>query len=488
MNLSKKNKIINAVISKIRQRPYLSSFFFGCLYFTVVINWMFTIRTSEIAEGVFVKIVAVSAAIIMISTFALGFVIFSLLNRLLGIKISKRSSIYMIPFTWIVSEFIRSILFSIISLGPSGKVGTFWAYGNVGYFLSLTPLTYLGRVGGVYLLSFIFVMLVVLIIRLYLYKTFFEFFFITFLLFITAFFFQAIYSIPTGKIVNATAISYSSTSYPEIQSNNIIKSLPKNKTDILILPEYSGYRSSQYNSDINNKIIEKLVEPKGIVIDSKKQNGGKFDRNSLTFTNSSGEVINQQDKWFTIPSGEYIPYIYQIILAYAGQEQLLLDYSNQKTIIPGDKPEYPVQHNSVVFGSLVCSGVTSPTQYRQLSEKGATILTNSASLGTLGVSSLFHIQTRIMAKQYAVDNARPFIQSAKDAPAYIFDHNGKSLGIITNSYISKDLYTNKKITPYTRFGDWVVYLGVVAIFTYFAIVIFINKPKEKKHEKRKKEK
>jgi apolipoprotein N-acyltransferase len=453
------------------QHPFVVSFVAGCIYFAVVMSWMFTVRTSEIAKGNAAKYVGISAALIMVSSFATGFVLFTLIIRKLKIRIDSKSALILIPAAWVVSEYLRAVFFSIVSLGPTGRIGPYWSYGDVGYILGLTPLTYLGRLGGVYFLSFIAVFIIVLIIRTFRLRAYrFAIILLVAVSLLSALCWK-LYSHANGRKISIAALSYRSVEYPLIQSNEARKLIERQGAqtpEVVVLPEYSGFYVK--DSKNNDQLLQAFMKNHGLVIQSRREIQDSYNKNMLVFLAPNGQLLNEQQKWFTVPSGEYVPYVYQVLLAYAGQGQLLLDFRNQKSVLPGDRPETPYTFDGVSYGSLVCSGITSPEHYRALAANGAVVLTNSASLGSLGVSSFHHTQAQMMAQRYAIDTARPFIQSAKDAPAFIYDHNGKLLGKTTNGIIQTEVTANSKKTPYTLFGDWIV------VMSSLIIVIVISRP------------
>jgi apolipoprotein N-acyltransferase len=428
---------------------------------------MYGIRTSEIAPGYVGEVVGFTAFIIMVTSFSSGFVIFIFVIKRLKITLHSPKAILLIPSVWVLAEFLRAILFSIVSLGPSGRIGSYWTYGNLGYFLTITPLRFIGRIGGVYLLSFITVFIIVAILQKrtrFLLST----IAVLSILSITSWYaYKPSYKQPS---LNVATANYPSTPYPELPSPALNKRILKdtiNKVDVLILPEYSHYFEKHTEQD--KQALNRIMKDTGIVIDSVRENNSVQAQNFLRFMRPNGEVLQMQAKWFTVPAGEYIPYIYQVILAYVGQERLLLDFRNQRSINPGTKIEQPYEYNGVRYGSLVCSGVTSPEFYRHLTNKGANILTNSASLGTLGVSSLFHIETQTMIRQFAVDNARPFVQAAKDGPSYIYNSDGRQIGSSTGNIdiVSAEVYVNNKTTLYTRFGNWILYAAAIMLILFY---------------------
>lgn len=471
------NPKLKTVKKLIVNHPYIASYLLGCLYFGLVMSWMFTVRTSQIAQGRAAYAVGISAAAITVSSFALGFVVFTFIFRRLKLRLDSNSSLILVPAAWVASEYLRSVIFSIISLGPTGKIGAYWSYGDIGYILGLTPLTYLGRLGGVYFLSFITALLIVLIIRIYRTKDY--YYVLTILLFLIAInvICWKIYDNANGKQIVVSTLSYKSVEYPSVQSNEATKLIDRLETtspDTVVLPEYSGFFAK--DSMKNDKLLQNYMQNSGVVIQSRREIYESYNKNMLVFLNPSGKLMNEQQKWFTIPSGEYVPYVYQVLLAYAGKGQLLLDFRNQKSVLPGSTPEIPFTYEGVTYGSLVCSGITSPIQYRKLAFQGATILTNSASLGSLGVSSFHHTQAQIMARQYAINTARPFVQSAKDAPAFIYDHNGILLGKSSQGIVQAKVLTNKKKTPYVILGNWIVMCSALLIIARL-VSLLIFKPK-----------
>ena len=84
-----------------------------------------------------------------------------------------------------------------------------------------------------------------------------------------------------------------------------------------------------------------------------------------------------------------------------------------------------------------------------------------------------------MARRYAVDNARPFIQSAKDAPAFIYDHNGKLVAKASDDIAYATVTTNNKKTPYTRLGNWILIVSSFAILGRVIMLLLNDNNKSK---------
>ncbi len=70
-----------------------------------------------------------------------------------------------LPLVWVLSEVFGSVVFSIMMLGPGGTINASYSLGYVGYLLAENPtLLLLAKVGGVYVLSFAFVVLALVVL------------------------------------------------------------------------------------------------------------------------------------------------------------------------------------------------------------------------------------------------------------------------------------------------------------------------------------
>ncbi|MBP9826939.1 hypothetical protein KBC99_00495 [Candidatus Saccharibacteria bacterium] len=447
----------------------------GCLYYLYTISWMFGLKTAEIAQGWAVKAVAVSAGLIMVASFAIGFAIFGFFVKRSKVSLSNRNIIWLAPAAWVVSEYLRSVLFSIISLGPGGKVGPFWVFGNAGYFLVDTPLVYAARWGGLYLLGFIVIAIIAAALHTHRsrnYRPLGMVFVLAGILSLSGWF---VYRTPTGPQRDVVALQFSSEFAPDkfsLNGNQMLDRLPAQSVDVLVLPEYSRYW--EVNPEADTQSVSRIMKnPNGVIIDSTHNTDNGLGYNLVTYHAVDGQHAFTQRKWFAIPAGEYVPYIYQVILAYAGQESLLLHFQEQKSIDPGTELEKPYEFNGVRYGALACSGAIAPELYRGMTVRGAEVLSNSASLDTMGISQLYHLQARTMARLHAVANARPFLQSARGGLSFIIDHNGRFLAQsqARDDYelLQGQVQANTVKTLYTLLGDWVVILSAAGLVAYWLL-------------------
>lgn len=464
-----------------QRHPYWAAFLIGCAYFGLVISWMFTIKTAEIAQGFAVKLVAFSAGLIMTTSFALGFVVFLWLYRLFKLKLTQDRALILVPAIWLVSEYVRAIIFSISSMGPGGRLGPYWTFGNFGYYLAETPLAFIARFGGLYLLSGVAALLVVAAYQSYKKKSVLPILPIVAVLAAVSWLGYTTYAQATGPQRVVGAVRYAYKEQPTMfakESHSLLDGFSDKTLDVLVLPEYSHYFEDDIEAD--KAVIGRVMKkPEGLIIHSARENNAGLGHNMLTFQASDGTILNQQQKWFVVPAGEFVPYIYQVILAYAGQERLLLDFNNQKSINRGEEIEKPYVFDGVSYGAHACSGVIAPDFYNQLAQADANIFTNSAALDTMGISPLFHIESQNMNKLSAIAHARPFVQGAKGGPAYIIDKDGRVLvknDSQSGGVVVASVQTNSTKTIYTYLGEWIVYLSVIGLVGY---LIYTKKNRRK---------
>lgn len=446
------------------RHPYWSSYIIGCIYYGLTVSWMFGLRTAEIATGIAFVVVAFSAALVMTSSFALGLVFLTWLIRRLKLSILG-DRWWLIPFVWIVTEYLRAVFFSIIAFGPGGRIGAYWTFGNIGYAMVHTPLVFAARWGGLYMLSLIAAGLIVGLIRTVITRNVLPVAIPLAIATILSLTGWLMYGRPSGPTRSIGVMQFGNEFSPENFSASTADRLsqqPSRRYDTVILPEYSHLWENNATRD-TEAISRVLKDPKGLVIDSTQEKVAQgLGHNLVTYHSGDGTHLNAQQKWFSIPGGEYVPYLYQVILAYVGQEQMLLHFNDQKSINHGETPEQPYSYQGVSWGSLACSGVIAPELYRGMVERGATVLTNSASLDTMGFSMTYHYQARDMAVLHAVANARPFAQAARGGLSYIIDQNGNYIQETNQrgyGFLEGDIQTNSTKTIYTLLGDWVVWVA-----------------------------
>lgn len=438
----------------------------GIAFFAVVVNWMYHIHATElIPNNLLAYAFLVLTFSIVVGSLSLGFLFFGYLYHKLKIDLAQPRSMLLIPATWALCEWLRSIFFSIVSLGPGGSVGPYWNFGSLAYAASMTPMGYGARIVGQFGLSalVLFLSLGMLFLIRKQWKWGSVAVGVVVVVCATGW---AMSPSPDGSRLRVGVVQLDDSSYSDYGYQRDLEALmashtPSNPLDVLVLPEYSYIFTNKEYKKAETTALAQVTTGKSLVITSQSGEVDQGRKNLVTFYKPNGQIAAQQEKQFLIPAGEYIPYFYEWILVLSGNTSVIGAHRANNTVSASNQVAQPVAYEQDKIGALACSGAIAPDFYRKLTSDGATILTNSAALSTMGLSSSYYAQARQMASFIAVSTARPFVQSARGAEVYILDSNGRA---VTESakpgvhYIEADVVTNKTKTPYMVLGDIVILL------------------------------
>ncbi len=400
---------------------------------------------------------------------SLGFVLFGCSYRLLNLRLLSVQAFLFVPTLWVVSEFVRSWLYSVAMYGSNGSLGANWNFGDLGFPASSTLLVYASRFVGLYGLG-ILVILINLALFWLLNKRWKP----------SAAVFAAVillcgvgyagYRVPNGSGQTVGALQIASTAPSETAT--ALTEAQKTQTqpaslDVLVLPEYVSI--FEKNKEADSVTLDKLMSStQSPIITSKKRTKNGKNYNTLTVYGSSGQPLYQHDKTFLIPVGEAMPYSYEFIYKLLGQTQTLEMIRGSREIHKGQTEATAFLTNGQLIAATACSGAITPEEFRTQVASGAELLTNSASLVMFANAPTYHTQAQQIARFIAVSNARTFVQSAKAGSSTIIDHNGSVRASTTQanpSLITADIMTNRTKTLYSQLGEWVLMASAVVIIT-----------------------
>jgi len=396
---------------------------------------------------------------------SLGFVLFGIGWVKLKVRFDQKRVFLVLPALWVVCEWLRGWIFSIISIGPDSLMGPHWNFGNLGFAASVTPLVFVGRFVGLLGISFIVVVinLCVFWIMQKRWKLPLILLLSIILLTLTSWY---VYKTPSGPRINVLALQFGVNQNREIGSidyhNYVAKMQPSEKIDIVVLPEYSSiFENDQKTSD--STALSKLTRNSETPIITSRQttkNGKSF--NTITVYKNDSSIIYEHDKNFLIPVGEAMPYAFSIPLALSKKD----DVVKIREVSKGSTDAQVYRTNGIVLGSQACSGAITPELYRNLVKSGAVILTNSASLSIFETAQSYHNQAQQMARFMAVANARPFVQATDGSYSFILSSNGvwqKKTQQKDIQYITDITELNTTKTLYTFLGEWVFWMSLVIV-------------------------
>lgn len=407
---------------------------------------------------------------------SLGFVIFGLGWVYLKPRLYQKRIFLVMPALWVMGEWLRSWAVSLIGWGPNTTIGMHWNFGDLGFAASVTPLVFLARLGGLYGLAFVVVIINLCIFWL-IQRRWKLPVIILLLIALGAIIGWWAYKTPTGRPVNVAALQLSTNQDLQIGSIDYHQKLselkPANRADILVLSEYSSIFEGDTKQADSSGIKQLVANSNVPIITSRTRNSEDKQYNAVTVYNSAGEIVYEHDKQFLILVGEAMPSIVGTSIRALGQGGAL----KIREISRGVKPAEVYTSNGIKLGIQACSGAISPESYRELVRGGAQILTNSASLSIFAGAS-YHSQAGQMARFMAVSNARPFVQATDGSYSFVIDSNGQLLARSNQKdmqLLSVMVTTNSRRTIYTLLGEWVVWLSTVILIVQGIYLLKLNR-------------
>ena len=185
--------------------------------------------------------------------------------------------------------------------------------------------------------------------------------------------------------------------------------------------------------------------------------------NSAYLVNAKGELEAQYDKIYLVPFGEYVPL--KKLFFFAGKMvPEISDFS------PGVNYQ-PFVINGQKLSISICFEVVFPQLSREFCKRGATLLatiTNDAWFGHTAAP----YQHFAMSVMRAIENRRYLVRAANTGISGFVDPYGRILqktDIFVQSAITGEIRWVSDKTFYTRFGDWLVYLGMLVSFASFFV-------------------
>lgn len=410
-------------------------------------SWLFLIDVARLSSSAVTGYITVSA-VFALNVVLSAAIFIATIRYLRGLGAFDRptfASLALIFAVWALAEFVISWLVSAVWYGPGASADNVLPFSSLTPLLMWTPLKYLSRLIGFWGLSALVVTIVIVVLHRPLRRA------LPVLVCITAvltFGSWLWYRQPAGPAVTVTAVSEFLGSPTPVDTAG---------SEIAVLPEYS------LDSYTSENVHERFRGGNPLFVGSKQVASDQGLTNRLVF-GTPGGFVQEQDKSRLIPGGEYLSYS-AVVLLKTFDTNTYSDFLVRRAVVRGNEPLKPYRlRDGIVLGSAVCSSIINPQDYRQLVSRGATLLTNSASLEIFKGSRLFGAEHRGLAGFMAVANARPFVQASNNWSAFILDHNGVLLDeTAPTANIRRSVRTNTRRTPYTMFGEWPVVAGVAMV-------------------------
>src|SRR3989344_4614797 len=466
------------------KRTFQYGFLFGTVTIAGVIVWFLSTYPLEWA-GIGNKFVgAVVVLLVWGATSALLGLFFALFAILFKRLVRNDwSDLLIVPSLWVLMEFLRALLLSLFFLGSQSSLGPDWIFGFFGYSLVWwRVLAYLAPWGGVYLLSFIGVAinyaLFLVLYRMRGGKTATKFFFVVGVL-AALYIANQVVSLNTTRAISGDTKTIASvaTNFPATfsqgflnigeQANTIERLLGEavqSSPDIIVLPEDS-YALPYLGTTTIQTLLER-EKKEVMLIDSAQVSDALGTRERIFFYSSVRGVAGTSDKTFLMPFGEYLPHIAVATARLFNFQEWLSAFYDVRGYQRGNIA-VPISFEGHVLGVLFCSEIIPESLYRKLANDGADIFFNVASHADFhNGERILYNQTLSSAKMKAASNGRFFIQAGNYMPSFVLNEHGEILGESVrgeNSVFLAKVGFNTTKTPYTRFGDWILFIAVLVV-------------------------
>ena len=465
--------LLSFLMEEKRLRDYLIGvFFFSCTFVSLSTIWFFKavpldwagVPSVSFAYFLVGCVWIIFTAVMALPVLAWGLIIFRVQHKYPVLLVSA-------SFLWILAEYVRSWLVTAAFYGKQTLFGPHHTYYALGYPLAEAPiLKNLFPVGGLYLASLFVIMSNFLILTMI-------FFFlkkkevsprlvirscISFsVMWLSLFLF-----VYTGKntiqqtslqivVVNGNvhARSVAEGIKKKQELSNIFLDSFNQKSDLIIFPEnfnpFSGLQFSGAYAVIGSYTGEHFYN--------------LFFWDPLS---KKGNVSFYQKK-LLMPVVEYPLAVVEKIVYFFTPDSWSAGYKSMSTSHKKGSATNVVSFigkNSSVGVSL-CSENISPIMTREAVQGGSEFLVNIASLAPFHGSLILERQTEAVIKARALETGRYFVVSSNGAESFVIDNHGtKIFSLKSNKEISYGktiIFLENYITPYVRYGDWVVIISVV---------------------------
>ena len=236
----------------------------------------------------------------------------------------------LLPFGWVLSEGLGSLVFSLFFIGPGGGLNTAFSFGYSGYLLAEHPgLLPLAGVAGVYALSFVFALIIVLIyVCLVRRRKYLTVALLLLFIYLTSFITpSALKANETGYRVITIDTDFESRlalSDEEVRTTRAsltaaVEAAMELQPDYLILPEDSRYFDhARPVGSLKSQFQQRYDNPPTVFIDSSRAAAGEMTVLQALIYSGPAEPMQRVYKRYLVPQGEYMPTLYEKAIGLFG--------------------------------------------------------------------------------------------------------------------------------------------------------------------------
>lgn len=192
--------------------------------------------------------------------------------------------------------------------------------------------------------------------------------------------------------------------------------------------------------------------------------------NSAVLLGPAGQREFTYDKMHLVPFGEYVPLRRWLTFARsltAGISDFTPGHTYAVGRLPGGR-----------FSVFICYESVFSAEVRRFADDGAELLINISNDGWFGRSSAA-AQSLMMARVRAVENRRWLLRDTNTGFTVDVDPYGRivaRLAPFARAELDAPYGFRSDLTPYTRFGDWLAWLCVIATLVFILAAFKRRKP------------
>jgi len=479
------------------KKAFIGGTICGIVFFGKLFDWLFATAPFEwlgvTTKGEVTLVFILLAVLWLIQTVFLGLFlgVFAYCLRR-SLKYSTRlrlKHLIIIPALWIVFEYLRAWGFGILWLGKETLFGPHWTFGNLVYIIhNQTSLIQIADLGGIYLISFLIVLVNVGLFLILKRCARLNLPHIAVLLIIlglvgTAWIGYGAYKVKAKshevkahkvRIAVLQTNFLSGSGFNTYQKKEVFKTVldlfrnpesSRQKPEIIIAPEGFGIVSLTKDVEIAKYLLGDFWQAGQIYLENQKislKNTGVKSR-LFFYDLEKKEPIDYHDKLLLVPNGDFLPYLTKAILSIYS-----FDIEYEKRLYnKGEKIE-PVQN----IGGTICSSILSPEIQRQMTKNGAEFLAVVSSDAPFHGSKSLLAQNLAMLKLRAVENRRYFAQATNMGYSFLLNPKGEIIvkgNKLGNKILFADIYLLNKETIYTKTGNWPVILSTIILLLTFIL-------------------
>lgn len=416
--------------------PSLLSIVFGLkallalswVWSTVPISWLpgLTLTTQVVA----VLLYWITAAIWLASAGIILALFIALLRRW-----PSELSVYGVPLAVVIAEYLGSIVFSVMTIGPGGTISGGLSFGHTGY---LFPWLYpFALWGGVYAVG-VFGLVAISVCHHSYHTKHWQSAIVTVML-LAGLFGYSLYDLPAATTLPVIAL-VQTDSLPRERISNLeplVTTALNTGADYVLLPEDSRYFTEGYQVEQVGPAtaveVWRRTHPTttAMVIDSGRITLTPWEVAVQRAFLWSTTTIYNADKSYLVPQGEYMPSLYTFVLRILGLGrvadtlQATINYVPGTAVIPPDAPR-------TVPNILFCFESVSPLAAKRLQvERSSDFMVHPMSHSWFHQPVVLWQQLETMLRFQSVYAQVPIVSVGNDVRGLVYLPNGQVIHLET---------------------------------------------------------